>query len=303
MSKYRRKPDFCRPWFSKKAPPQGGRAVVSQTACKTTKIAVKTAVLPWGHIFNKLTTYMKIAIIGYGKMGKAIEEIALSEGHEIVLKISSQNSGEVNPSAFQSADVAIEFSRPESAFENVASCLRSGLPVVSGTTAWQDRLEEAKAICEEEKGAFFYASNFSIGVNIFFALSRHLASMMEKYPAYDVKMEETHHAQKLDYPSGTTIALANGVLENLSRKKNWSAVLKDGGAPPPFWDSDAIPIVSKREEGVPGQHLISWASGIDTIEISHTAHSRKGFAAGALQAASWLIGRQGFFGMEDMLGK
>jgi 4-hydroxy-tetrahydrodipicolinate reductase len=245
---------------------------------------------------------MKIAIIGYGKMGKTIEQIAVAAGHEIVLTIDRQNQDQLTSSNLQAADVAIEFSRPETAFSNVSACLKAGVPVVSGTTAWLDQMDEAKAICEKENGAFFYASNFSIGVNIFFALSRQLAKLMNDHPEYDVRMEEIHHTQKLDYPSGTAITLAEGLVENLGRKKRWeSELLKEPGQKPKAAKPDALQISSRREEGVPGTHVVSWISAIDTIEISHTAHSREGFAKGALAAAQWLVGRTGFFGMEDML--
>ena len=245
---------------------------------------------------------MKIAIIGYGKMGRTIEKLASQDGHETVLKISSSNRGEMTVARLRAADVAIEFSRPETAFENITACLRAGLPVVSGTTAWLDRLEEAKQICEKEKGAFLYASNFSIGVNLFFALSRYLARLMEGQPQYDVQMEEIHHLQKLDHPSGTAITLAEHVLQEITRKEKWEGLLFDGSiAESAAPNSPVLPILSKREEGVPGTHQVLWTSAVDTIEIRHTAHSREGFAKGALQAAQWLVGKQGFFGMKDLL--
>ena len=244
---------------------------------------------------------MKIAIIGYGKMGRVIENIAQSQGHETVLKIGRQNREKLNCPSLQKADVAIEFSRPGTAFENVALCLKCGLPVVSGTTGWLDSLPKAKALCEEKKGAFFYASNFSIGVNVFFALSRQLAAMMESCPGYEVRVEEIHHVQKLDYPSGTAITLAEGLLENMKRKNKWSAKMGNEDEPPPPYKAGTIPIVSVRKEGVPGTHVLRWESEMDSIEIRHTAHSREAFARGALKAAEWLIGRQGIFGMEDLL--
>lgn len=247
---------------------------------------------------------MNIIIIGYGKMGKMVERLATERGHDVILTINSRNRAtEFTVENLKKGDVAIEFSRPETAFENIATCLRAGVPVVSGTTAWLDKLEEAKAICKEENGAFFYASNFSIGVNIFFALSRFLAAKMKPYSEYDVQMEEIHHTQKLDYPSGTAITLSEGIFEKNPGKKGWQAELFGSSAPGSKLPPETLLITSKREKGVPGTHIVSWQSSIDTIEISHTAHTREGFASGALQAAQWLIGKQGFYGMEDMLSE
>ncbi len=237
---------------------------------------------------------MKVALIGYGKMGQAIERLAEVNGHDITLKVGSANKVDFTPENLSKADVAIEFSRPETAFDNIALCIRSGIPVISGTTAWLDRLEEAKALVNEHNGAFLYASNFSIGVNIFFAVNRYLASLMEQQSQYDVRMEEIHHTQKLDAPSGTAITLANDILKNVSRKNVWVKEIAQGPT--------ELPIASKREDNVPGTHIVTWASGIDTIEISHTANSREGFAAGALAAAEWIVGKQGYFEMKDMLG-
>ncbi|MFQ5445749.1 MAG: 4-hydroxy-tetrahydrodipicolinate reductase [Saprospiraceae bacterium] len=243
---------------------------------------------------------MKIALIGYGKMGKAIEGIALQKGHDIALKIDRKNRDTLTIREVQTADVAIEFSRPETAFDNIAFCLNAGVPVVSGTTAWLDRLGEARTLCRQTGGAFLYASNFSIGVNIFFALNRHLAAMMKSQNQYDVVMEEIHHTQKLDAPSGTAITLAEGILSELSRKKKWVCVEGEGGAPAPV--PGEILIASKRRGRVPGTHIVNWESSVDSIEIRHTAHSREGFAAGALAAAEWLVGKRGCFEMKDMLG-
>ena len=247
---------------------------------------------------------MKIALLGYGKMGKTIEELALGRGHEVVLRVNSENAGLLQAEHLKEADVAIEFSRPETAFANIKSCLEMGVPVVSGTTAWLDQLEEAKALCSEKEGALFYASNFSIGVNLFFRLSRQLAKWMDAYPSYGVRMEEVHHKQKLDYPSGTAITLAEGILQGVNRLDNWSGTLKGASGGEEKQEKEGVlKIESVREEGVPGTHVVSWESVIDSIEITHTAHSRKGFAEGALTAAEWLVGRKGFFGMGDMLGK
>jgi 4-hydroxy-tetrahydrodipicolinate reductase len=237
---------------------------------------------------------MKIAIIGYGKMGKTIEALALAKGHEVVLRITDRNLSDLTTENLKKADVAIEFTTPLSAFDNISLCMLSGVPVVSGTTAWLDKLEAAKAICAQTKGAFFYASNFSIGVNIFFALNKYLAEMMEKYEDYNPTMEEIHHTQKLDAPSGTGITLAEGLLEKISRKSKWVNEATTV--------ADELALVSKRIDKVPGTHSVNYSSAIDTIEISHVAHSREGFAKGALNAAEWIVGKQGFFGMNDMLG-
>ncbi len=237
---------------------------------------------------------MKIAIIGYGKMGKTIERLAIEKGHEIVLKISHTNLEDMTEEHLQKADVAIEFTRPESAADNIKMCLNAGVPVVCGTTAWLDKLDEVKATCAAMNGAFFYASNFSVGVNIFFALNQYLAKMMKNYPSYNPIMEEIHHTQKLDAPSGTGITLAEDLMEIITQKTHW--VNQETSKP------NELQLTSKRIDNVPGTHLIAYISEIDTIEIKHTAHSRAGFALGAIGAAEWLIGKQGVFGMSDMLG-
>ena len=237
---------------------------------------------------------MKIAIIGYGKMGKTIERLALQKGHEIVLKVDINNIGELTALNLQKADVAIEFSHPKSAFYNVKACLEAGIPIVSGTTAWLDKMKKAQAICRQNKGAFIYASNYSIGVNIFFALNRFLAKMMNGQPQYDIEMEEIHHTEKLDAPSGTAISLAEDILQQVQRKTVW--------VNEPTQIAQKLPIFSKRLDKVPGTHQISYISPIDSIEIKHTAHSRVGFASGAILAAEWIIGKQGCFGMGDVLG-
>ncbi|MCB0618860.1 MAG: 4-hydroxy-tetrahydrodipicolinate reductase [Saprospiraceae bacterium] len=237
---------------------------------------------------------MNIALIGYGKMGKTIERLAVEQGHEIVLRVHSRNRDELTAENLRAADVAIEFSRPETAFRNIADCLKAGLPVVCGTTAWLDRLEEAIALCNENKGALLYASNFSIGVNLFFAVNQYLAFLMEQHPAYNPSLREIHHTEKLDAPSGTAISLANQILERLSRKTHW--VNREEAAP------DELSIVSVREDPAPGTHLVRYFSAVDSIEIQHVARSREGFASGALLAAAWLVGKKGFFGMRDVLG-
>lgn len=237
---------------------------------------------------------MKIAILGYGKMGKTIERLSMQEGHEIALKINDGNLEDLTVENLRKADVAIEFSTPDSAFENVTACFRAGVPVVSGTTAWLSKLEEARTICMAENGAFLYASNFSIGVNIFFAVNRYLAGLMSEQSQYDVSMEEIHHTQKLDAPSGTAITLANDVLKLVPRKSKWINQKTDNPA--------ELSIISKRINNEPGTHLVKWDSHVDTIEITHTAHTREGFAAGAIAAAEWIIGKKGCFEMKDMLG-
>jgi len=244
---------------------------------------------------------MKIALLGYGKMGKAIEGLARGAGHEIILRIDDGNLDDLKEENLQSADVAIEFSRPEGAFENIRTCLEAGVPVVSGTTGWLDRFEEAKVLCREKNGAFLYASNFSIGVNLFFALNRYLAELMAGQEQYDVAMEEIHHTQKLDAPSGTAITLAEAILQRLRRKEDWVSIEgeKEDKAKP---GQNDIPITSKRIGQVAGTHEIAYRSDIDTITIRHEAHSREGFARGALQAAEWIVGKEGVFEMSDMMG-
>lgn len=236
---------------------------------------------------------MKIALIGYGKMGKTIDQLAQAAGHEVVLRIDVGNNVDLNAQNLGQADVAIEFTRPESAFNNVVTCLENGVPVVSGTTGWLDRLEEAKQLVEKYQGGLFYASNYSIGVNIFFAVNKYLAKLMKRYDQYAVEMEEIHHTQKLDAPSGTAITLAEGILGELKHKKAWINVASE--------NAEELPIISKRIDKVPGTHTISYNCPIDNITITHTAHSREGFARGALAAAEWMVGKQGFYGMEDML--
>jgi len=218
------------------------------------------------------------------------------------MTIDLDNRHEFTTENLRNADVAIEFSRPETAFENIRTCLEAGIPVVSGTTGWLDQLPAAKASCEANNGALFYASNYSIGVNIFFAVNRYLSKLMAGQVQYDVRMEEVHHTQKLDHPSGTAITLAEGVLENFAKKTDWKAYLQTTENEQFSAPEETIPIISKREENVPGTHVVTWKSAIDTLEISHVAHSREGFAAGALAAARWLIGKKGCFGMQDMLG-
>jgi 4-hydroxy-tetrahydrodipicolinate reductase len=236
---------------------------------------------------------MKIAIIGYGKMGKTIERLATAQGHEIVLKITSKNTAAFTSETIKIADIAIEFTRPESAFENITKCLKAGIPVVSGTTGWLDKLSEAEAICKANDTAFLYASNFSIGVNVFFEVNRFLAKMMNAQPQYEPILNEVHHTQKLDAPSGTGITLAEGVLAEIDRKVNWvNRATKI---------TTELALTSERIDPAPGTHEIAYTSKIDTIEIKHTAHSREGFASGSILAANWLIGKKGVFTMKEML--
>ena len=235
---------------------------------------------------------MKIALVGYGKMGKTIEQIALSRGHEIVSIIDINNPEDFQSDAFKSADVAIEFTTPTTAFNNYMKCFEAGVPVVSGTTGWLDRLDEVKQICEKEGKTFFYASNFSVGVNIFFALNKYLAKIMNNFPSYDVRMTEVHHIHKLDAPSGTAITLAEGVIENLDRKDRWT--LETAEKP------TDLPIHAIREGEVPGIHEIIYESEADTISIKHDAKSRAGFALGAVIAAEFTAGKKGFLGMNDL---
>ena len=237
---------------------------------------------------------MKIALIGYGKMGKAIEEIALSKGHEIVLKIGASNTSDFTKENIQKADVAIEFTGPDTAFENISKCIQWAVPVVCGSTGWLDHFEKAKKLCEEEKGCLLYASNFSIGVNLFFEINKQVAALMEPYENYDVSMTETHHTEKKDAPSGTAISLAEQILAQIGRKKKWINEASREA-------SDLI-IRSERIDPAPGTHTISYDSAIDSIEITHTAHTRKGFASGALLAAEFANQKMGIFTMKDVLG-
>ncbi len=236
---------------------------------------------------------MKIALIGYGKMGRAIEEIALEKGHEIGLKIGVDNLEDFTVKNLKGIEVAIEFTTPKTAFENLKTLFENKIPTVCGTTAWLDKKNEAETICNQNDTAFLYASNFSVGVNIFFELNKHLARIMNKYPNYQPRMEEIHHTAKLDAPSGTAVTLAEGIIENMDSKWEWLNEQTD--------IAHIVPIISKREDPAPGTHSVSYNSEIDSIEIKHTAHSRKGFASGALLAAEFLVGKKGIFSMKDVL--
>ena len=236
---------------------------------------------------------MKIALIGYGKMGKTIEQIALNRGHQIVSIVDINNPEEFQSANFKSADVAIEFTTPATAFDNYMKSFAAGVPVVSGTTGWLDRIGEIKEKCEKEGKTFFYASNFSIGVNIFFALNKYLAKIMNNFPSYNISMTETHHIHKLDAPSGTAITLAEGIIENVDRKDRWT--LETAEQP------TDLPIHAIREGEVPGIHEVTYESDVDYISIKHDAKSRAGFALGAVVAAEFTAGKKGFLGMADML--
>ena len=243
---------------------------------------------------------MNILLLGYGKMGRTIEQIALERGHQIAGRIDADNHNDLDQLGNDAVDVAIEFSSPESAADNVLYCLKRGWPVVCGTTGWLGQQAEIERLCAENKGAFFYASNYSIGVNLFFRLNKTLAKFMQNYPSYGVSMTEIHHTEKKDAPSGTAITLAEGILENLPHKQKW--VSTEAGHEPVPHDDKAIEIESLREGTVPGTHTVRYDSDVDRIEITHLAHSRQGFALGAVIAAEWLPGREGVFGMEDLLG-
>jgi len=236
---------------------------------------------------------MKIALIGYGKMGHMIEEIATQRGHQVILKIDVNNQQDFSKENLTKADVAIEFTTPHSAFENVMKCLEFGTPVVSGSTGWNDKLDEAKLFCKERNGSLLQTSNFSIGVNIFFEVNKLLARLMSSQPEYDITMREIHHTAKKDAPSGTAVTLADQILSNVSRKKSW--VNKAADKP------EELSIISERVDPAPGTHYVKYSSEVDDIEIIHTAHSRKGFALGAVLAAEYIHDKKGIFSMQDVL--
>lgn len=231
---------------------------------------------------------MKVALLGYGKMGKIIEKTLLERGHEIVLKKTSTTTFE----GIKNADVAIDFSLPSVAVANISECLTNGIPVISGTTGWLEEYPKMVSLCKEKKGAFLYGSNFSLGVNLFFQLNENLSKMMSKFNQYKVELEEIHHTQKLDAPSGTAISLAKGIIES-SDYKSWTLEK--------YRDENQLYIDAKRIENVPGTHSIFYNSDVDTIEIKHTAHNREGFALGAVIAAEWIVNKNGIFTMKDVL--
>lgn len=235
----------------------------------------------------------RIAIIGYGKMGHAIEKIALERGNTVPVIIDANNVGDLDTTTLAQVDVAIEFTRPESAYENIVKLLNNKVPVVCGTTGWLAQKEEVERLTKANETAFFYASNYSVGVNLFFHLNKRLAELMNPFKEYDVEMEEIHHIHKLDAPSGTAITLAEGIFEKFDMKKEWE--LDQASSP------EKLAIVHKREGEVPGTHVVTYNSPVDSIEIKHTAHSRQGFALGAVLAAEFLAGKKGLFGMNDLL--
>lgn len=236
---------------------------------------------------------MRIALIGYGKMGHMIEEVAVQRGHEIVLKIHVDNTEEFTKENIQKADVAIEFTAPDSAFENVYKCLEYGVPVVSGSTGWNEKIDVAKKYCQENNGSFLHASNFSVGVNILFKVNELLAKLMARQTEYDVMVKEVHHTAKLDAPSGTAVTIAEQILDSLPRKRTWVNEPTD--------NPKELSIISERIDPAPGTHYVKYSSAIDDIEIIHTAHSRKGFALGAVLAAEFIADKKGNFTMNDVL--
>ena len=226
-------------------------------------------------------------------MGREVETLAQSRGHKVVLRIDENNIDSIDSNDFKNVDVAIEFSRPESAYSNIILCFENNIPVVSGTTGWLDKSDDVIEKCERENKTFFYASNFSLGVNLFFRLNKYLAQIMNKFPDYDIKIEETHHTQKLDAPSGTAITLAKGLIENIERKKKWE---KENAL-----SNESIAIQSFREGNVTGNHKIIYDSSFDKIMIEHDAKSRKGFALGAVLAAEFIVNKKGYFTMDSLL--
>lgn len=237
---------------------------------------------------------MKIAIIGYGKMGRFIEQIALSRGHEIAAIIKS-DSPDSEWKKLANANVAIEFSEPSAAVKNIYKCFEYNVPVAVGTTGWHDRLMEVRERCSKGGNTLMVATNFSIGVNLFFHVNKIIAQVMESLPEYNVSIEETHHTQKLDAPSGTAISLAQGILSELSRKKQWKLAEK-------VTSNEDLSIKAYRKDDVPGTHIVTYTSAVDDIEIKHTAHNRQGFAVGAVVAAEWLADKKGYFTMNDLIG-
>ena len=238
---------------------------------------------------------MRIALLGYGKMGKMIERIAEGRGHEVVLVVDENNRADCTVAQLQKAEVAIEFTVPAVAVDDYKWCMDAGVPVVSGTTGWLERWQEVVDYCRERNGGFFYASNFSVGVNIFFRLNKYLAKMMDNFRNYKIFIEETHHIHKLDAPSGTAITLAEGIIKNHSAYHSWK--LYQGEE----LDEGVLPVEAKRIGEVPGIHDVTYKSGMDEIEIRHSAFSREGFAQGAVLAAEFMAGKRGVYGMDDLL--
>jgi 4-hydroxy-tetrahydrodipicolinate reductase len=242
---------------------------------------------------------MKIALLGYGKMGQIIERFALERGHEVVLKINIDNVEEFTTANLKKADIAIDFSAPDAAIDNIYRCFEAEVPVVVGTTGWYGELQKIKNDCLNSNNTLLYGSNFSVGVNLFFHLNKVLAKLMNNYPAYEVQVEEIHHTQKLDSPSGTAMTIAEDIIEKLDRKNEW--INEVVGTPiPEVIKNDQLLIESHRIENVPGTHTVLYSSEVDEIEIKHTAHNRAGFALGAVIAAEWLENKQGFYNIADV---
>lgn len=236
---------------------------------------------------------MNIAIIGYGKMGKIIENLAIEKGHKITLKIDDTNLNELTVENLKKSDVAIEFTNPEAAFKNINLCFDAKIPVISGTTGWLDKFDQIEKRCKTENQAFFYASNYSLGVNIFFKLNQHLAKIMNQFGGFDVSVDETHHIHKLDAPSGTAITIAEGIIENMDRKETW---VKENT------ENDAqIAVKSFRVGEHPGEHTVTYSSNVENIKITHESKNREGLAQGAIMAAEFIIGKTGILGMDDLL--
>ena len=241
---------------------------------------------------------MKIALIGYGKMGKTIEKLAIEKGHEIVFKSDKSNVNAVLNGEVNQAEVAIEFTEPNSAVDNILACFEHKIPVVSGTTGWlKNKWDDVIKLCNNSEASFFYASNFSIGVNIFFEINERLAQLMNSQGNYQAEIEEIHHIHKHDAPSGTALSIASGIINNSDRYHDWYMKNYEHEN----LDASKLPIISKREGEVPGTHIVRYKSSIDDLEISHIAKGREGFASGALMAAEWLIGKKGVYGMKDLL--
>lgn len=242
---------------------------------------------------------MNIALIGYGKMGQIIERFALERGHEVVLKIGIDNLADLTVSNLRKADIAIDFSTPDAAINNIYTCFDANVPLVVGTTGWYGQLQEIKDECLRRNNTLLYGSNFSIGVNLFFHINEVLAKVMNNYPVYDVQVEEIHHTQKLDSPSGTAMTIAEGIIENMDRKSEWVNEV-DGSPEIEVLKQEQILIASQRIENIPGTHTVIYSSEVDEIELKHTAHSRAGFALGAVVAAEWLQNKQGFYNISDI---
>ncbi len=242
---------------------------------------------------------MKIALLGYGKMGQIIERIALERGHEIVLKISVDNTAELTTANLAKADVAIDFSAPDAALSNIYACFDANLPVVVGTTGWYGELQQVKNDCLSRNNTLLYGSNFSIGVNLFFHINKIMAKLMNDFPAYEVQVEEIHHTEKKDSPSGTAMTLAEDIIEQVDRKNEWVNELV-GRSIDEVIKKDQLLIESHRIENIPGTHTVLYSSEVDEIELKHTAHNRSGFALGAIVAAEWLQNKQGFYNIADI---